>query len=202
MTTKVAKHFELKIEDNHFSYRRRHRKIAEEAALDGIYVLRTSVQEERLPADEVVRTYKRLARIERAFRSIKTMDLQVRPIHHRLEDRVRSHIFLCMLTYYLLWHLQRAWRALLFADEVDAPSTHLSPVAPAKRSKAAERKASTKRTDEGFEAHSFQTLLAHLSTLARNTVQLRDQPDTPPFPMLTQMTPLQQRAFDLIDVKP
>jgi len=199
---KVAKHFELKIEDNHFSYRRRHRKIAEEAALDGIYVLRTSVQEERLPADEVVRTYKRLAKIERAFRSIKTMDLQVRPIHHRLEDRVRSHIFLCMLAYYLLWHLQRAWRPLLFADEVDAPSTHISPVAPAKRSKAAERKASTKRTQEGFEAHSFQTLLVHLSTLARNTVQLRDQPDTPPFPMLTQMTPLQQRAFELIDVKP
>lgn len=199
---KVAKHFDLRIEDGLFEYQRNAERIEREAALDGIYVVRTSVGKDRLSSDEVVRTYKRLAKIERAFRSLKTEDLQVRPIHHRLEDRVRCHIFLCMLAYYVLWHLKRAWRPLLFADESDAPRLGVSPVAPARRSEAAEQKARSKRTAEGLPAHSFKTLMAHLATLARNRVRLPDKPDSPSFPILTNMTTLQRRAFKLIGVKP
>lgn len=199
---KMGKHFELKIRDGRLSYRRRQERIEREAALDGIYVLRTSVDKARLSSDQVVRAYKRLAKVEQAFRSFKTVDLQVRPIRHRLEDRVRCHFFLCMLSYYVLWHLKRAWRPLLFADEVDTPPPDTSPVAPAKRSQRAERKARSKQTAEGLPAHSFQSLLSHLATLTRNTVRLRHKPDTPSFPMLPRMTPVQQRAFELIDVKP
>ncbi len=199
---KVGKHFELKIEAGHFSWRRRQDRIEREAALDGIYVIRTSVGTDRLAPDEVVRTYKRLAKIEQAFRSFKSVDLQVRPIWHRKEDRVRCHFFLCLLAYYLLWHLKRAWRPLLFADELDTPRPGASPVAPAKRSDEAERKARTKRTAEGLPAHSFKSLLAHLATLTRNTVRLRQKPDAPTFRLLAQMTTIQQRAFELIGVKP
>lgn len=198
---KMAKHFELQIRDGQFQYHRRQERIDREAALDGIYVLRTSVQEGRLSANEVVRTYKRLAKIEQAFRCLKTLHLQVRPIHHRLEHRVRSHFFLCMLSYYLLYHLKRAWRPLLFADEIDTPRPDTSPVAPARRSAPADRKAYTKRTADGLPAHSFKSLMGHLSTLTRNTCRIHQHPDTPTFNSLTAMTALQQRAFELIGLK-
>lgn len=199
---KVGKHFELDINDGRLSWQLRQERIEREAALDGIYVIRTSVGEEALAAEEVVRTYKRLAKIERAFRSLKTVDLHVRPIRHRLQDRVRAHFFLCMLAYYVLWHLKRAWRPLLFADELDTPRPDVSPVAPASRSEGAERKARTKLTDDGLPAHSYQTLIEHLATLTRNTSRLKHQPDTPSFPMLAEMTAVQRRAFELIGVSP
>ena len=199
---KVGKHFELEIEPGRLSWRRRQDRIEREAALDGIYVIRTSVNKDRLVADEVVRTYKRLAKIEQAFRSMKTVDLEARPIRHRRDDRVRSHFFLCLLAYYVLWHLKRAWRPLLFADELDTPRPDASPVAPAKRSAAAERKVRTKRTPDGLPAHSLHTLFDHLKTLTRNTTRVRSMPDTPTFNQLPEMTPVQHKAFELIDIRP
>ena len=165
-------------------------------------MLRTSVDKARLSSDQVVRAYKRLAKVEQAFRSFKTVDLQVRRSATGWRTGSRCHFFLCMLSYYVLWHLKRAWRPLLFADEVDTPPPDTPPVAPAKRSQWAERKARSKQTAEGLPAHSFQSLLSHLATLTRNTVRLRHKPDIPSFPMLPRMTPVQQRAFELINVKP
>jgi len=200
---KVGKHFELEIGDGRLRWQLRQDRIDREAALDGIYVIRTSVDEGRLAAEDVVRTYKRLAKIERAFRSMKTVHLEVRPIRHHREDRVRAHFFLCMLAYYVLWHLKRAWRPLLFADELDTPrSDASSPLVPARRSEAAERKARTKRTVDGLPAHSYATLIEHLASLTRNTSRLKDRPDTPTFAMLSRMTSAQREAFELIGVSP
>jgi len=200
---KVGKHFELEIGDGRLRWQLRQDRIDREAALDGIYVIRTSVDEGRLAAEDVVRTYKRLAKIERAFRSMKTVHLEVRPIRHHREDRVRAHFFLCMLAYYVLWHLKRAWRPLLFADELDTPrSDASSPVVPARRSEAAERKARTKRTVDGLPAHSYATLIEHLASLTRNISRLKDRPDTPTFAMLSRMTSAQREAFELIGVSP
>ncbi len=197
---KMAKHFAITITQTRFRYERKAEAIETEAALDGIYVLRTSVSKELLGTKETVRAYKDLAKVERAFRCMKTVDLQIRPIHHRLVPRVRAHVFLCVLAYYVEWHMRRAWAPLLFAedDPTDAATRRGSPVQPATRSASAEAKASTKKTPEGETVHRFRGLLDHLATLTKNTIQPAD--DLPPFDRLTVPTPLQQKAFDLLGV--
>ena len=195
---KMAKHFEMTITDTAFSYGRKQEAIDAEAALDGIYVLRTSVPKEVLGAEDTVRAYKDLAKVERAFRCLKTVDLHVRPIHHRLVPRVRTHVFLCMLAYYVEWHMRRVWAPLLFAedDPKGAAERRGSPVKPARRSASAEAQALTKKTPEGETVHRFRGLLEHLATLTKNTIQPAG--DLPSFDRLTVPTPLQQKAFDLL----
>jgi transposase len=196
---KMAKHFELEIEEQRLAWRVREAKMKEEAALDGIYVLRTPLAAEQMDAAQIVRSYKSLAAVERAFRCLKSIDLKVRPIHHRLAERVRAHIFLCLLAYYVEWHMREAWRALLFADEDQAAKAQRDPVAPAKRSAKAERKAHTHTLSDGTSAHSFRTLLEDLSTIVRNTCRAQDVAEAPTFPLITQAAPTQRRAFDLLD---
>ena len=154
---KVAKHFELTITDHSFKFSLLRKQIAAEAALDGIYVIRTGVLKRTMNSGDVVRNYKGLSSVERAFRSFKTVDLKVRPIHHRLEARVRAHIFLCMLAYYVEWHMREAWQELMFADEDQAAKATRDPVAPARRSAAAEEKAISKQLDDGTPVHSFRS---------------------------------------------
>lgn len=197
---KVAKHFDLEIEDDAFGYAIAEKRVAAEAALDGIYVIRTSLPERKMTAAEAVRSYKSLANVERAFRSLKTVDLKVRPIHHRLADRVRSHIFLCMLAYYVEWHMREAWRPLLFADEEVEAKGRRDPVAAAKRSKSAEAKAATKRRSDGGRVHSFATLLEELSTIVRNVCAAPGgDDDRPTFEMVTTPNEVQRRALELLD---
>lgn len=197
---KVAKHFLLDIRDSSLAFTRNDETIRDEAALDGLYVIRTSLPVERMECDEVVRSYKLLTQVERAFRSLKTMDLHVRPIFHHTESRVRAHIFLCMLAYYVRWHMLEAWRPLLFCDEeLDAKATR-DPVAPAHRSLDADRKAFTKRTVQGQPVHDFQSLIHHLSTIVRNTCRRHHaKHDEMTFDADTRPSLLQQRALDLID---
>jgi transposase len=196
---KVAKHFELTIKDNTLTYVRKLDAIAAEAALDGIYIIRTSLSATQMDAPECVRNYKSLAQVERAFRSLKTVDLKVRPIHHRTADRVRAHIFLCMLAYYVEWHMREAWRELMFADTDQAAKATRDPVAPAKRSKAAQAKAATHTLDDGTPAHSFSTLLAELAGIVRNTCRSpKAGPDAPTFQLVTTPTAKQQQAFELL----
>jgi len=196
---KVAKHFELAIGDASFTFQRKHERIAAEAALDGIYIIRTSVSAAQMDAPECVRNYKSLANVERAFRSLKTVDLKVRPIHHRLADRVRAHILLCMLAYYVEWHMREAWRALMFADTDQHAKTTRDPVAPAKRSKAALAKAARHTLDDGTPAHSFATLLGELATIVRNTCRTPHAGhEAPTFTVLTSPNPKQKRALELI----
>jgi DDE family transposase len=195
---RVKKHFEVEITDTSFTYARKTEQIQAEAALDGFYVLRTSVPADTLANDEVVRAYKGLEEVERAFGTFKGPELKIRPIHHRLEDRVRAHVLLCMLAYYLTWHLRAAWAPLLFKDE--QPPTNSDPVAKADRSPAAKRKAQTKRTTTGDPCHSYRSLIAELATLTRNTIRLPGAPAT--FDKLTEPTPLQARALDLAATAP
>ena len=196
---KVAKHFALTIEDHAFSFARHTAGIAAEAALDGIYIIRTSLAVARMAAPKCVRSYKALANVERAFRSLKGVDLKVRPIHHRLADRVRAHIFLCMLAYYVEWHMREAWRELMFADPDQLPKASRDPVAAAKRSVAALKKAARQRLDDGTPVHSFPTLLAELATIVRNTCRTPSgDADAPTFDVLTIANPKQQRALDLL----
>ena len=197
---KVAKHFALDIAEDHLVVTRKAEAIAAEAALDGIYVLRTSVPAERLDDVGVVRAYKRLSHVERAFRGLKAVDLAVRPIHHHTSDRVRAHILLCLLAYYLRWHLERAWAPLLFADE-DRPELD-DPVAPAVRSEAALAKARTQRLADGSPVHSFGTLLGELATLTRNRVVPVGAPDEAAFELVAIPTPLQARALSLLELTP
>ena len=198
---KMRKHFRLTIEETGFSFVRDDASIAREAALDGIYVVRTSVPAAALGSDEAVRAYKRLAEVERAFRSLKSVDLKVRPIHHRLEDRVRAHVLLCMLAYYVEWHMRQALAPMLFDDDDPAAAAagRRSVVAPAQRSPQAQRKTTTKRTADGGPVHSFRTLLSDLATVAKN--RLLPKIENPvAFDLITTPTPLQQRAFDLLSV--
>jgi len=196
---KMAKHFELAIGDNTFTFERRSEGIAAEAALDGLYIIRTSVPSAQMDAPDCVRNYKSLANVERAFRSLKTIDLKVRPIHHRSADRVRAHIFLCMLAYYVEWHMREAWRELMFADTEQQAKATRDPVAPARRSKAALAKAARHTLDDGTPAHSFATLMAELATIVRNTCRTpRARPDAPTFEVLTTPNAKQQRAFELL----
>ncbi len=197
---KMAKHFELDIADGAFAYRRRTDAIAAEAALDGLYVVRTSVGPERLDSAAVVETYKRLSAVERDFRALKGEDLLVRPIFHYREDRVRAHLFLCFLAAYVRWHLEAAWAPLLYRDE--APPVRTDPVGPPERSAAAIAKERDHRTPEGFPVHSFPTLLAELATLTRNRVVPAGADEGAAFQILTEPTPLQARAFELIAVSP
>jgi len=195
---KVAKHFELTLADGRFEYARKSEQIAAEAALDGFYVLRTSLGE-GLSAEAVVRAYKQLAAVERAFRAMKAPDLlALRPIHHRLEDRVRAHAFLCMLAYTVRVEMEERLAELLFVD--DAPLAPTDPVAPARRSKRAKAKAATKRTEAGLPAHSFRDLLDALATLTRNRIRLAGHDVS--FDQLAEQTALQRRAFQLLDLNP
>jgi len=197
---KVAKHFELTIEDRRFDFKAIQEQIAAEAALDGIYVIRTSVPKKRMSAADAVRNYKALANVERAFRALKTVDLKVRPIHHRLENRVRAHIFLCMLAYYIEWHLIEAWRPLLFADEDQAAKAERDPVAPAERSEEALQKVLTHTLPDGTPAHSFRTLLEDLSTIVRNTCRTPGPVErSGTFDLITTPTAKQRQALELLD---
>jgi transposase len=196
---KVAKHFELAIGDTTFTFARKHDNIAAEAALDGIYIIRTSVSAAQMDAPQCVRNYKSLANVERAFRSLKTIDLKVRPIHHRTADRVRAHIFLCMLAYYVEWHMREAWRELMFADTDQQAKVTRDPVAPAKRSKAALAKAARRTLDDGTPVHSFSTLMTELATIVRNTCRTpKAGPDAPTFEILTTPNAKQRRALELL----
>jgi len=196
---KVGKHFDLNIRDNDFSFEINRDKVKKEAVLDGIYIVRTSLSKERMDADETVRSYKLLSQAERAFRSFKTVDLMVRPIRHRLEDRVRAHIFLCMLAYYVQWHMMEAWRPLLYADEDQKAKDLRDPVAPAKRSDSAMKKVRTKRLDDGSRVYSFRSLLGHLGAIVRATCHCSGGRDTSAtFTMITRRNPKQQKAFDLL----
>jgi transposase len=195
----VAKHFALTIEEANFAFQRLESQIAAEAALDGLYVIRTSVPTKQMSSAEAVRSYKALAEVERAFRSMKTIDLHVRPIHHRLEGRVRTHIFLCMLAYYVEWHMREAWRELMFADEDLERKKHRDPVAAAERSEAALKKVASRRLKDGSPVHSFRTLLDELSTLVRNTCETRVGPKSgSTFQMTTMPNPAQARALQLL----
>jgi transposase len=196
---KVAKHFELTIGESTLSFARNREGIAAEAALDGLYIIRTSVSAAQLDAPQCVRNYKSLANVERAFRSLKTVDLKVRPIHHRNADRVRAHIFLCMLAYYVEWHMREAWRELMFADTDQQAKATRDPVAPAKRSETALKKVARHTLDDDTPAHSFATLMAELATIVRNTCRTPSAgPDAPTFDVLTTPNTKQRRAIELI----
>ncbi|MHB0979221.1 MAG: IS1634 family transposase [Thermoleophilia bacterium] len=195
---KMAKHFLLRIGDGVFSFERKEEKIAKEAALDGLYVLRTTCAKEELGTRAVVRAYKQLKVAERAFRTLKSPEIEIRPIYHHLEPRVRAHVFLCMLAYYVAFELRERLAPLLFCD--DTPLVPADPVAPAKRSPGGKAKAGSKLTADGFSAHSFPDLLAELGTLCRNEVLI--EPGGHSFTQLTKANPLQERAFELLGVRP
>ena len=198
---KVGKHFKITISDDDLHVERDQQAIAAEAALDGFYVLRTSLSAKVMTATDTVSAYKSLARLERAFRSLKTVDLEIRPVFHWTSPRVRAHVLLCMLAYYLEWHMRQTLAPLLF-DDHDRPAAEAqraSPVEKAKVSPAARRKAQNKRTDEGLPVHSFRSLLADLATLTRNTVSFGGNTT---MTILAKPTRIQTQAFKLLDVKP
>jgi len=199
---KMAKHFALDITDSAFAWRRNAEAIAAEAALDGLYIVRTSVPAAELDAEQTVRAYKGLSVVERAFRSLKTVDLKVRPIYHYAASRVRAHVLLCMLAYYVEWHMRQRLKALLFDDEEPelAEAARASVVAPAEVSPAARAKARDKRNARGDPVHSFRTLLGDLATITLNTVRPR-LPDATPFEVVTRPTPLQAKALQLLGVR-
>ena len=195
---KMAKHFRCQFQDHSFTFERVQTNIDREAGLDGVYVIRTNVVAALASAEEAVRYYKELSHVERAFRSLKSVDLKVRPIHHRTENRVRAHVLLCMLAYYVEWHMRRALAPMLFddADPAAGEALRTSIVAPAQRSPQAKQKARTKRTADDLPVHSFHTLLEDLRTVALNTIQMGSLT----FERVTNPTPLQQKAFDLLKV--
>ena len=198
---KMAKHFALEITDTTFTFARKTAEIAAEAALDGLYAVRTSLPATALDDAATVRSYKSLSLVEHAIRSLKTVDLRVRPVYHWLPDRVRAHVFLCMLGYYLEWHMRQRLAPMLYddADKQAAEALRASVVAKAQRSPAAVTKQTTGRTEDGLPVHSFQTLLADLATLTRNTVATAIAPDHP-FTITARPTPIQKKAFDLLGV--
>lgn len=196
---RVGKHFKLDIRDDDFNFEINQDKVSAEAALDGIYIVRTSLAKERMDANETVRSYKQLSQAERAFRSFKTVDLMVHPIHHRLEERVRAHIFLCMLAYYVQWHMMEAWRPLIYADEEQQEKAFRDPVAPAKRSVSAMKKVHTKSLEDGSRVHSFRSLLGHLGAIVRATCRCPGAgDDAPTFTVITKANQKQRKAFDLL----
>lgn len=197
---KMAKHFKLFIEDSFFNWERNEESIAKEEILDGIYVIRTSESEEMFSAADTVRTYKSLSQVERLFRTLKGVDLRVRPIRHRTEDHVRAHILLCTLAYYIEWHMRKALAPLLFDDEnLDDDRKTRDPVLPASPSAAAKNKKTTRTNTEGYPIHSFETLLKELATCCRNRCSMSSNPSEATFDQLTQRTPLQQRALELLN---
>jgi hypothetical protein len=199
---KMAKHFRTDITDESFTFRRDEEQIAAEERLDGIYIVRSNVEPEQFDAAQTVRAYKDLSKVERAFRSLKSVDLKVRPLHHRRADRVRAHVLLCMLAYYVEWHMRTALAPLLFDDHdrTAGERQRSSVVQPAQRSPAAHRKASSKRTDDDLPVHSFRSLMSDLGTLTVNEMQLAAGGDT--FSLPTQPTPVQRRCFELLEVSP
>jgi hypothetical protein len=196
---KMAKHFETQITDDSFAYPRKHAQIAAEAARDGIYIIRTNLAAEAMDDARVVSSYKSLAQVERAFRSIKTVDLEIRPIFHYLEDRVRAHVFLCMLAYHVEWHMRRALAPMLYddADKEAVMAARTSPVTKAPRSASARAKAASHTTPDGQTVHSFQSLIADLATLALNTIVTAANPKYP-ITLATRPTPIQAKAFELL----
>jgi len=190
---RMKKHFQIEISDDRLSFSRKQAEIEAEAALDGFYVLRTNAPAAKLTSAEVVRSYKSLARVEQAFKAFKG-PLEIRPIGHRLEQRVRAHVFICTLAYYLSWHLREAWAELIFKDE--CPPTPADPVAKASRSAAANAKATSKRTKDGHPCHNFESLIAELGLRTRNTIRLHDSDAS--FDQLSQPSTLQARALELI----
>jgi Transposase DDE domain len=193
---KMGKHFDIAITDNSLSITRRQADIDAEAALDGIYLIRTNVSADRLDTADVVTAYKSLSHVERDFRSVKTIDLDLRPIHHRLADRVKAHVLICMLAGYLVWHLRNAWAPLTYTDE--QPPNRTDPVAPAQRSTTATRKASRHRDQHDQPLRTFQGLLAHLATLTRNDIRYGNNTGAPVVATLAVPTDTQRRAFELL----
>jgi hypothetical protein len=200
---KMAKHFRLSITDDGFAYSRKSDSIAREARLDGLYVIRTSLPANAMSADDTVRAYKDLARVEQAFHAMKAMDLQIRPVHHWIEPRVRAHVFLCMLGYYVEWHLRAAWAPILFHDHdrAAAEQVRLSPVAPTEVSEAAKRKRGTRRSDDGIPVSSFRSLLDHLATMTLNLVASAHAPNAT-ITLTAKATPLQSKALELLGITP
>jgi len=196
---KMEKHFKVTIGEGTFSYERNQASIGQESALDGIYVIRTSEPAERLSAEDTVRSYKNLTQVEQAFRSLKGMDLMVRPIWHRTEDHVRAHLLICMLAYYVEWHMRKALAPLLFDDE-QLPDNRKTrdPIKPAKPSVSARQKKGQKLTPEGFVVQSFDTLLEQLGTRCRNRCRIQSDANGPAFDQLTELSSLQKRAFQLL----
>ena len=199
---KMAKHFQITMTEAECTYSRDEARIAQEAALDGVYIIRTSVPDATLDAEETVQAYKALSEVERAFRSYKTMDLRVRPIYHYLADRVRAHVLLCMLAYDVEWDMRQALAPMLCDDDdkAAAEAQRASVVAPAQPSAKARRKASRQRTDAGEPVHSFQTLLADLATIVKNRIAPKIA-GAQPFDQVTRPTPLQQKVLDLLQVR-
>jgi transposase len=199
---KVGKHFHVNIEEGSFSYQLKEDNVAREKALDGIYVIRTSLSSDKLTSEATVKAYKQLSSVEQAFRCFKSIDLKVRPIHHHLEHRVRAHVFLCVLAYYVEWHMRQKLASILFDDDdpQGAQMDRISVVAPAQRSASAKAKASRKRTVDGFPVHSFRTLLKDLATICKNRVQ-PCLPGAPAFDKITGPTPVQDRALKLLRVR-
>jgi hypothetical protein len=200
---KMGKHFALDIHDGRFSFQRRIDQIDAEARLDGIYVIRTSLPAEQLDAAETVQAYKDLSRVERAFRSLKTVDLEIRPIRHWNEERVRAHVFLCMLAYHVEWHLRDALAPLLFHDTdlAAAKGERPSPVAKTQPSESVKTKKTTKRSADGQRVMSFASLIAHLGTFVRNTIRVQSRQEHP-LTLYSQATPLQEAAFKLLKIDP
>lgn len=200
---KMGKHFELSITDGQFSYTRRAEAIEREAEVDGIYVIRTSESRQSLSADDTVRSYKNLAQVERVFRTFKGLDIRIRPIHHRTAERVRAHIFICLLAYYVEWHLRQVLAPLLFDDETLATDRkRRDPVAPAESSAAAKSKKAARTTEDGLPIHSFKTLMAEMGTRCRHRCRLKSDPECPPIFQDTEPTPLQVRALELTHLLP
>lgn len=200
---KMGKHFELAIADGQFDYARRADSIQREAELDGIYVIRTSEAKTRLSAEDTVRSYKNLAQVERAFRTLKGLDIRIRPIHHRNEARVRAHIFICLLAYYVEWHLRQVLAPLLFDDETLATDRlHRDPVLPAEPSPVAQKKKTERISENGWPIHSFQSLMAEMGTRCRHRCRVKSDPQCPPIYQDTEPTPLQARALELIQLLP
>lgn len=196
---KVGKHFKINIKHSFLSWERKTEMIEREASLDGIYLIRTSEPKERMSAENTVRNYKSLARVERAFRSLKGMDILIRPIRHRLSKRVKAHIFICMLAYYVEWHMRKALAPLLFEDEeLDENRKTRDPVAQAKPSKSAKEKKKVRKTKQGFPIHSFDTLVTELGTRCRNLCKLKSSPETPSFVQYTEFSEFQEKAFKLL----
>jgi transposase len=200
---KVGKHFKLNIGDGLFQWERREDAIEQESQLDGIYVIRTSETRKQLTADDTVRTYKSLSQVERTFRTLKGIDLLVRPIRHRTEDRVPAHIFLCMLAYYVEWHMRRALAPILFEDhELPEMRKRRDPVLAAKPSDSAKAKKRTLRTEDGLVVHSFETLIAELASRGRSTYRMKSDPNGPIFSQVPKPTDLQVRAYELLGLLP
>ncbi len=197
---KVAKHFVLDIGDDHFAYERNTRRIEEEAQLDGIYVIRTSESEQSLSAPDAVRVYKNLAQVELAFRCIKSLDIRIRPIHHRTEDHVKAHVLLCMLAYYVEWHLRKALRSVLFEDEeLDQARWSRDPVAKAQPGETVQKKKQTRQTAQGWPVHSLQSLMKEMATRCKNLCRVGEGKNAASFTTFTEPTAFQKHVFELIE---